>query len=113
MKSYHEQRLAQGDEHGGSAKDELAAASAFLSRCEAELVLVSIIAPAPRFRWPLATEIGLDVDEFSAPECFAIARVLHFGHHHGRALCFAVAQKLLAAENLWDPTNNQPFVENS
>jgi hypothetical protein len=93
--------------------EALAIATKLNQRWRAEVQLLAAIAPAPRFRWPLATSLGVTVADFTWPDSNAIGRALRVGHQHGQRIVCLLARDLLIAVGCWDADDLRPFVGSS
>jgi hypothetical protein len=92
-------------------------AAQYAERWKAEVMLLSAIAPAPRYRWNgVAFRAGVTLADFSWRDCYLIALAIHLAspERDSRVLCCKLAMLLLRESNLtWDEDDNRPFISST
>jgi hypothetical protein len=92
---------------------EAAQAAKYIARWSAEIALLALIAPAPKYRWQLAVDAGISIDDFTSDDGELIYRAFFVAHEHGPRICALLIRNLLIEDGFWDKTDSRPFVASS
>lgn len=79
-------------------------------RWNAELELLSLICPRPRYRWPLAMSLGATAHDFTGDDSWLIGSVLHVASYEGQIPCMKLAARMLFDAGMWRDDEERPFI---
>lgn len=82
-------------------------------RWNAEVIVLSLIAPSPQHRWPLSGRTEIDVYHFSGDDTNIIARCLCVAHTHGRDICAKLVCLELEHASLFNKNNRNDYASGS